>query len=234
MAIMKYSQGPGATTSNFRAWLDSMKTGTFLENYTITQKVPGSSSEDITFVDPNDNSNSINIHFSPSGETWENHIVDYAWGDTTFDSVKWTSSDYILLSSALLGKNGLMINIKGTNSDLGLYDVTQAEYCITYDANGLVLICGYMGVGESHFNPPTSGGTYNIIAPTGISTGLQIKPTYGAAYTTIARCLNNVGGTIPHLYSATNTQFDNNIAADVVADGNHYIANGRWYIDDLD
>ena len=233
MAIYKFTQEPSEDITNFALWLNEHQEECFLDGYGLTRcNVDYGTHQGLKISA--DSNNYIIFYFSKSGDDWQAPIFTYHVGSVEYDSVKWTSSDYILLESALLTKNGLMINIKGQNSDLGLSGVTQCEYALTKCSNGLVLLNGFMGRGESHFNPPTSGYSYNVISPYALTENKCIKPQYDMPYTTIAREITGDGVVCEHLYSATNTQLSNNVATELVSMGQHYISNGRWYIDDLD
>ena len=212
---MKTYKYIGSSGSQFTAFLNAHKSGTFLNGCTIS-----GTNDEITITK---NSCTVTIHPTTSATSG---YVSYTNGDLTITRYPDTGSTAIAPTNAILCKNGLFVTFYNSHDS----DSVIGYLCITIDSNGELSVIMRGGSIDN-----TNAG-YNLTIAAGDSstaTSITITPSFNQQITTIAPAIiATAEGTtnIPNLfYTAQSANSGLGLSAVQIGD-TPYITNGYVYI----
>lgn len=227
MAIVKFEQEASPLLSNFKAWLDLNKAGTFLENITM-QYVPSSSSSVLKLGKRN-----FEIELDATDSTGSGKSVIYYRGQyTSLDVSNKSGSNYskIRLTGAILCSRALILSYQNSGSSTICHRIM-----ITTDSQGDLAVIAFIGDFYNFSGNTTKYGVITYDSP-GVAY-IDLKPQFGAnktSFAPVAPIAATSERTIPGVYGALTTQLSGEGLQSVLKDGVPYITNGIWYAKDGD
>lgn len=249
MAVSAFTTAATAELSDFKAFIDAKKDGTFLEGKTVALSESETANDTLTISDGKSNV-IIRCAALKNGLTTDNNkmsIVSHTTGSKTAGMIyaRKTSSPYseCTLYGALLCGHGLIVYLKVINwyansgSTHG-YDYTY--FMVTEDnEGGLAIVYDLSDITEG-----STSGTVPSVWNTGfrvatndfISEGSVSSVTsFGCQRTGIVPIIpHSVDDTktLPYAFTAVQTQLAGGGLAECVIGSDTYITNGYWYVKD--
>ena len=229
MAIKKFSQNQTLDMTLFKQWIDENKSGTFLENLTITLEQATNPNDAIKFLD-NDGTYFI-LRTTNGATSFQMYQYHTSGGTNIIRTTEAYSQATAYLYGAILCQKGMILRYYariGSSAYTYVYSIA-----ITVDNNGkLSTIVG----ANSVFSTDISN--FITFSPTATEWGkCTAYPCFGAKSTCLAP-LTIEGLTeslmLPYAFVAVKTQLLNLGLEAVQIDGKQYITNGVWYIKDGD
>lgn len=227
MAISTFLQSSGTLDlSVFFQWLNAHKSGTFLENMTLTNSTTTNTNDTITIADTD---STIKIMANEG-----NHVpvLDYTSGSFNMEyGTQAVNGAKAYIVGALLCSKGLIVQYNGsynTYTNINNYGVA-----ITVDNNEKLAFI------VNHSLLPASDETITSwdTGATGSTTSAQrtCRPNFQANLTSLAPITaqgNDDNLYLPYAYAAISTQLTSEGLYAVSINGDNYITNGVWYIAD--
>ena len=229
MAISRFQQGSGSfDLSVFFQWLNAHKSGTFLENMTLTNSTTSHTNDTITITDTD---STVKIMANQG-----NHVpvLDFTAGSFNMEyGTQAASGATAYLVGALLCSKGLIIQYNG--SYLTYNNINNYGIAVTVDNNEKLAFIANHSLIPAPDETITSWST----GATGSTTSAQrtCRPNFQASSTSLAPITaqgNDDNLYLPYAYAAISTQLNQEGMYAVVIDGKQYISNGVWYIKDGD
>lgn len=228
MSISRFNlQTPASNAQSFYDFLNTNKTGTFLENTTIELSQDTST---LTIATANA---TFEIHIGSVAGT--NNIVTLT-GDIVSGLLAraGNSSTYaILMKEAILCNNGLIINIFWEGHS------NSPEILLTIDNTGELAVIlkssSAFITGGSSASVATISGYRVTAAGSSSEATVTLTPQYGAQKTSLAPIVpmcNDNSISLPYAYAALHTQAPDVGLQSMRMNGSNYITNGVWYIKD--
>lgn len=227
MAIRRFTTAITYDLTTFYNWLLANKTGTFLENMTITLTSASSTGSELTIASENA---VVTFNTKKTKDSFNAVILTGAYNTWAFPfgSVTHTQAG-LMFSGAILCSKGILF------STYGMYDsgswTTNYSFGITVDSSGEIALIHTSG----NINVYSVTG-YKVAAYDSTATPMvTLKPEYNSTLTSLSPVVPTTGNnsiTLPYAFAALHTQFSNQGLAAVAIDGNNYITNGYWYIKD--
>jgi hypothetical protein len=232
MSIYKFSQGKTFNMTVFCNWLNDHKTGTFLEDMTITV---------ITSTGTND---SVKIHDTTNGQyiiytaisSYSGQLVlQYNNGTSTVctKSTNSVSGAYTTayISEAILCNNGMIVKYQNNDSGYWYWN------CLTVDEDGkLSLIITSNGTIPHADNNASTDGSFYIYSPSSSTVpNIYLFTTYGQNKTILVPTpINTIGDVtfLPYAYASVYTELTGLGLTAVRMNNEDYITNGTFYVKD--
>ena len=224
MAIKKYVGDHYYNLTNFYNWLNENKSGTFLENMTITLVTGSDTGSEIT-IESENAALTYKTIYSSSGNVVSLHGLYNDWVQYYAGASGNTGSRF---NSVLLCTNGIIFAVDSYSSNGGF---PTNYFIVTVDSNGEIAFI-------------STEGNINVTSPTGYRVAaydstttptVTLTPEYNSMLTSLAPVVPTTGDnsiTLPYAFAAVHTQFANRGLSEVAIGGNNYITNGNWYIKD--
>ena len=224
MAITKFITGNTYNLTEFFKWLQSKKTGTFLENLTMelseatdTGSTLTSANATLTFNTLKTTTTSATVKLT--GETKE-RVYNFNGSSSAGGGV--------LISGAILCTNGIIIRVYTQYSSNTWF---TNYFGITVDSSGEVAFFHRNG----YINADSISGYVGIAYKTTSTQTVTLTPKYGSPLTSIAPIVPQTSEndiTFPYAFVALHTQQSGLGLAAVSIGTDKYITNGYWYIKD--
>lgn len=227
MAIKKFITSATYDLTIFYNWLNENKSGTFLENMTITLESASSTSSQIAIESEN-----TKISLKVVEDAYNNHNVLSLTGNSTWNFIyKYIGHNEsgIKLSGALLCTHGLLIKTYAMYSSSSWADMCVIG--IVADSNGDIAYISTTGYANVNSVSGFKTAAYDSTSVPSVT----ITPQYNATLTSLAPIQPTTGDnsiTLQNVYAAIHTQQPSDGLAAVAINGENYITNGRWYIKD--
>lgn len=227
MAISTFSQASGITNNtNFYNWLNSHKSGTFLENCTITNSTDTYIADTVTITD-----GTITISIT-ARKTYGVTVISYT-GSTLGDVNLTTSAGNeatACITGAILCDYGLILKFTGNYLSPV---ITTYGYAITQDNAGKLALLSSSTTIPAQDPTITTWNTYTATSTT--AAPRSVCPYYSANLTSLAPITaqgNSNNLYLPTAFAAISTQLTSEGLYAVSISGDNYITNGVWYIAD--
>ena len=226
MAITKFITGNTYNLTEFFKWLQSKKTGTFLENLTMELTAANDTGSTLTIASAN-----ATLTFMTLKTTTTSATVKLT-GETTERVYNcYGSSSYgggVLISGAILCANGIIIRVYTQYSSSTW--ITN-YFGITVDSSGEVAFFRRDG----YINADVISGYVGIVYKTTSTQTVTLTPKYDSPLTSIAPIVPQTSEndiTFPYAFVALHTQQSGLGLAAVSIGNDKYITNGYWYVKD--
>ena len=235
MAISRFMQRNTTDLSQFYQWLNDNKSGTFLENLTITNSTTSKTNDTVTITDTNATLTIISRSTAGSA-TSQNVFIYSSSGQSKTIKTYASANATAYLNKAILNSKGLILQYYGVYS--GPSDISNSYgIAITVDSNG-ELSC--ITTSDNTILSSTSNTirTLCVYTPTSTTSAeATCRPYFNANLTCIAPITaqgvdNSLS--LPYAYAALRTQLLSEGLQAVKINGDDYITNGVWYIRDGD
>ncbi len=231
MAIKKFSQAQSTDLTPFYTWLQANKTGTFLNDVSISIATNYNTNDLVTI---SDQTNGQSIQYEAIGGQDVSKVVEYYNGSNTWT---WTTPTYAsstaYLDEAILCNHGLIVKFSGRHGSnaYGTYYLS----CLTVDENGLLTFIG--GEGKiTHTKSLANDCGFGVYSPSMLQqSNYNIYTTYGQDKTILTPLtMNKASGSIllPYAYAATQTELASEGLYGVTMNNEDYITNGTFYVKD--
>lgn len=226
MAITKFITGNTYNLTEFFKWLQSKKTGTFLENLTMELTAAtdtgstltiASANATLTFITQTTSATSATVKLT--GETKE-RVYNCSGSSSVGGGVQ--------ISGAILCTNGIIIRVYTQYSNSTW--VTN-YFGITVDSSGEVAFFHRDG----YINNSALTGYVGIAYKTTSTQTVTLTPKYDSPLTSIAPIVPQTSEndiTFPYAFVALHTQQSGLGLAAVSIGNDKYITNGYWYVKD--
>lgn len=226
MAITKYITGNTYNLMEFFKWLQSKKTGTFLENLTMELSAAADTGSTLTIASANATLKFITQRTSTTSATVK----------LTGETKEWVYNYYgrtgveggVQISGAILCTNGIIIRVYAQY----LSDTWVTNYFgITVDSSGEVAFFQRGG----NINDSALTGYVGIAYKTTSTQTVTLTPNYDSPLTSIAPIVPQTSEndiTFPYAFVALHTQQPGLGFAAVSIGADKYITNGYWYVKD--
>lgn len=226
MAISRFTQSPTSNLTAFKAWLDSHKAGTFLENVTIALSQTTSADDTITFSD-----DSAQIQYT-ARQASSFTVISYTADSTnfTYNSGTTLSDSNARIANAILCDNGIIFNLYGKASSGGA-TAYSSGFAITTDEKGKLALL----VNPTPIISMTPYASWAAIASSSYTSAvIPSVPAFGMNQTSFAPivALGDDDARLPHAFAAISTELTERGIERLEIDGSDYITNGVWYIKD--
>lgn len=225
MAITKFITGNTYNLTEFFKWLQSKKTGTFLENLTMELSAAADTGSTLTIASAN-----ATLTFKVAKSSSDFAVVKLT-GETTeraYDYTASTASYGVYFSGAILCTNGIIIRVYSQYSS----NVWKTNYFgITVDSSGEVAFFRRDG----YINADSISGYVGIAYKTTSTQTVTLTPKYDSPLTSIAPIVPQTSEndiTFPYAFVAIHTQQSGLGIAAVSIGNDKYITNGYWYVKD--
>ncbi len=226
MAITKFITGNTYNLTEFFKWLQSKKTGTFLENLTMELSVATDTGSTLTIASAN-----ATLTFNTLKATTTSVTVKLT-GETTERVYNCSGSSSIgggvQISGAILCANGIIIRVYTQYSS----STWLTNYFgITVDSSGEVAFFRRDG----YINADSISGYVGIAYKTTSTQTVTLTPKYDSPLTSIAPIVPQTSEndiTFPYAFVALHTQQSGLGLAAVSIGTDKYITNGYWYVKD--
>lgn len=227
MAISKFVTANTYDLTAFYNWLQAKKSGTFLENMTISLSVATAAGSTLTIASEN-----ATFTFNPKNSTAK-YTVASLTGETStqeyyFNSIAYGSAG-TLFKGALLCTNGIIIGVYTMYNSNGYW--CDNYIGITVDSSGEVaFFCR-----DGNINTLNPTGYIGIAYKSTAQKATTLTPAYGSPLTSIAPIVPTTSEndiTFPHAFAALHTQQSGLGLAAVSIGTDKYITNGYWYVKD--
>ena len=226
MAITKFITGNTYNLTEFFKWLQSKKTGTFLENLTMELSAAADIGSTLTIASAN-----ATLTFNTLKATTTSATVKLT-GETKERVYNFNGSSSVgggvQISGAILCTNGIIIRVYTQYSSSTWF---TNYFGITVDSSGEVAFFhrnGYINDGD-----PT--GYVGIAYKTTSTQTVTLTPKYDSPLTSIAPIVPQTSEndiTFPYAFVAIHTQQSGLGIAAVSIGNDKYITNGYWYVKD--
>ena len=226
MAITKFITGNTYNLTEFFKWLQSKKTGTFLENLTMELTAAtdtgstltiASANATLTFITQTTSATSATVKLT--GETKE-RVYNCSGSSSIGGGVQ--------ISGAILCANGIIIRVYTQYSS----STWLTNYFgITVDSSGEVAFFRRDG----YINADSISGYVGIAYKTTSTQTVTLTPKYDSPLTSIAPIVPQTSEndiTFPYAFVALHTQQSGLGLAAVSIGNDKYITNGYWYVKD--
>lgn len=226
MAITKFITGNTYNLTEFFKWLQSKKTGTFLENLTMELSVATDTGSTLTIASANATltfntlkATSTSVTVKLTGETTE-RVYNCSGSSSVGGGVQ--------ISGAILCANGIIIRVYTQYSS----STWLTNYFgITVDSSGEVAFFRRDG----YINADSISGYVGIAYKTTSTQTVTLTPKYDSPLTSIAPIVPQTSEndiTFPYAFVALHTQQSGLGLAAVSIGTDKYITNGYWYVKD--
>lgn len=231
MAISRFQGERTNNLSTLFNWLNANKSGTFLENLTITNTTTVNTNDKLSIAD-----DEVTIRFTvQSGKSAECFkFLSADWTQTRYTANATGTIAYIV--GAILCNKGLLLKYDAMNYN-GQYIVSYAVG-VTIDNDGK--LAAIVTAPESYIPPSNTSAISQWIAITSktiAENDTACRPYFGANLTSLAPITTmaiDTNALLPYAYAAISTQLNSEGLSPVIIDGAPYITNGVWYIKDGD
>ena len=227
MAIRRFTAASTYDLTTFYNWLLANKTGTFLENMTITLTSASSTGSVLTIASENA---VVTFNTKEATSSFNAVILTGAYNTWAFlfGSISYNRAG-LKLSGAILCSKGILFSTYGMYSS-GSW-ATNYSFGITVDSSGEIALIHTSG----NINVNSVTGYKAAVYKSTAEQAVTLTPAYNSTLTSLAPITPTTGDnsiTLPYAFAALHTQFSNQYLAAVAIDGNNYITNGCWYIKD--
>ena len=225
MAINKFTTPNTCDLTTFYNWLQQNKTGTFLEDMTITLQSASSSESTLTIASTHA---TITIKFQSTASLF--NVCSYVGANGTWNCPSngtSYSAAYTQLAGAVLCANGMIMKTYSNNSST---QTTYNYFALTADDTGEIAAI----YPDRNINAADVQG-YKVIAYKSIATPIvTLMPAFNTPLTSIAPIVATASpvATITNFFAALHTQQDGLGLAAVSIGNDKYITNGYWYVKD--
>ena len=226
MAITKFITGNTYNLTEFFKWLQSKKTGTFLENLTMELSAATDTGSTLTIASAN-----ATLTFMTLKTATTTTAVKLT-GETTERAYNCSGSSSAgggaQISGAILCANGIIIRVYAQYSS----NTWVTNYFgITVDSSGEVAFFCWDG----YINANSYTGYVGIAYKTTSTQTVTLTPKYDSPLTSIAPIVPQTSEndiTFPYAFVALHTQQSGLGLAAVSIGNDKYITNGYWYVKD--
>lgn len=225
MAITKFITGNTYNLTEFFKWLQSKKTGTFLENLTMELSEATDTASTMALASAN-----ATLTFKAIKCTSTTSVVKLT-GETTervYNCNGASSGGGVQISGAILCTNGIIIRVY-TQYSSSTWNTNY--FGITVDSSGEVAFFRRDG----YINDSALTGYVGIAYKTTSTQTVTLTPKYDSPLTSIAPIVPQTSEndiTFPYAFVALHTQQSGLGLAAVSIDNDKYITNGYWYVKD--
>lgn len=232
MSIYKFSQGKTFNMTVFCDWLNDHKTGTFLEDMTITVTTSTGSNDSVKIYD---STNGEYIQYTAINSYSGRLVLQYNDGTSTVCTKSTTSISgaytTAYISEAILCNNGMIVKYQNDGSGYWYWN------CLTVDENGKLslIITSNATIPHADNNASTDGSFY-IYSPSSTTIpAIYLFTIYGQNKTILTPMPVNVSGDVsflPYAYTAVYAELNGLGLAAVRMNNEDYITNGTFYVKD--
>ena len=225
MSISKFITNKTYNLTQFYNWLQSKKSGTFLENMTVTLESAAdndsvltieSAHAKLTFNPKESPSSWAVVSLTGESKTWnyENSGINYNTAGT------W-------LVKAIICSKGIIFNTQTLYNSSAICD---NYFGVTVDDSGEVALLRRNG----YFNNSTTTGYLGVAYKSTNDYITTLTPAFNSSLTSIAPIVPTTSNEVkfPYAFAALHTQQNSFGLSAVSIDGSNYITDGMFYIKD--
>lgn len=227
----KFTQEKTKDMTKFKNFLENNKSGTFLEAATI-ELMQTSIENDTVKITLGNTVMQLIADTLSSASTLLKLTGKYTEYSARTGSKYGSTPQYlVLITSAVLGKNGLLLEYNGSYAN-ATATITKYPFLLTVDSGGNPAVVAYDGnVLENAGYSKYHVFSYNSpSAPTSCA-----YPVFNAPQTSLAQIVpfaDDPSISLPYAYAAISTQVGGEGLTEIIMNGKNYITNGYWYIEE--